>query len=129
MAFKNKFIRNTLTGQSFRFLKTAKDTNGELLEMESAYQPHSPEPAPHFHPQQTEDFTIVSGELTVRLNGQVTIYKQGDKLHVPPMTVHSMWNASGTETVVNWQVRPALDTEFFFETLTGLANDGKASSA
>lgn len=126
MAFKNKFIRNRLTGQSFQFLRTAQDTNGQLLEMESAYQPNSTEPAPHFHPQQTEEFTILSGELTVRMNGQVTVYKTGDKLHVPPMTVHSMWNESGAETVVNWQVRPALDSEFFFETLTGLANDGKA---
>jgi mannose-6-phosphate isomerase-like protein (cupin superfamily) len=125
MAYQDKYIRNTLTGQSFRFLQTARDTAGQLLEIESAYRAHSSEPTPHYHPIQTEDFTIMVGELTVRINGQVTVFKTGDKIHIPPNTVHSMWNASDTETVVNWQIRPALDTEYFFETVTGLANDGK----
>lgn len=125
MAYVNKTIANKVTGQTIRFIKTAKDTNGQLLEMESTYTAQSTEPAPHYHPHQVEDFTVMSGELTVRIDGALKTLRQGDKLHVPQNTVHSMWNQSGKQTVVNWQVKPAMDTEYFFETATGLANDGK----
>jgi quercetin dioxygenase-like cupin family protein len=125
MAYKNKTISNKITGQTIRFIQTAKDTDGQLLEMESAYNAHSTEPAPHFHPQQAEDFEVLIGELNVRIGGQLTTLRKGDKLHIPQNTVHSMWNPSDHPTVVNWQVRPALDTEYFFETAMGLANDGK----
>ncbi|MDX1667506.1 MAG: cupin domain-containing protein, partial [Saprospiraceae bacterium] len=54
--------------------------------------------------------------------------KQGDALHIPKRKVHSMWNHSGSKTVVNWKVRPAMDTEYFLETATGLANDGKTNA-
>ncbi|GAB4013369.1 cupin domain-containing protein [Spirosoma sp. KCTC 42546] len=128
MAYANKTIRNTLTGQVIRFIKTGKDTAGELLEMEAWYEGQSIEPAPHYHPHQAEDFTILSGELTTKINGQLKTLRAGDKLHIPKNTVHSMWNQSGEKTIVKWQVQPALDTEYFFETATGLANDGKTNA-
>lgn len=125
MAYTNKTIANILTGQAIRFLQTTKDTNGQLLDMEATFRAHSLEPAPHFHPYQAEDFQILSGELTIRVNGLLRTFRQGDYLHIPANTVHSMWNQSDHPTVVNWQVRPALDTEYLFETLTGLSNNGK----
>src|SRR5262252_10073188 len=113
MAYQNKQIQNPIARMSIRFLQTSKDTNGKLLEMEATYSPHSIEPAPHYHPHQEEDFTIVSGEMTVRMNGQLKILKAGDQLHVPKNTVHSMWNnSSETTAVVNWKVTPALTTEY-----------------
>lgn len=127
MAYANKTISNNVTGQTIRFIKTAKDTGGQLLEMESTYAAHSTEPAEHYHPHQVEDFTVMSGELTVRVGGQVKTLRQGDKLHIPQNVVHSMWNQSTENVVVNWQVRPAMDTEQFFETAMGLANDGKVN--
>ncbi|MCE7063860.1 cupin domain-containing protein [Dyadobacter sp. CY326] len=128
MAFKNKFIRNELTGQSYRFLQTSADTNGRLLEIETTYEPNGAEPPAHYHPRQAEDFTVLSGELTVRINAEVKLFRKGDRFQVPAGTVHSMWNASKNETKVNWKVEPALDTEYLFETLTGLANEGKTKS-
>lgn len=128
MAYANKIIRNTITGQVIRFVKTGKDTGGELLEMEASYEGQSIEPAPHYHPKQAEDFMILSGELATKINGQLKTFRAGDKLHIPKNTVHSMWNQSGEKTVVLWHVRPALDTEYFFETATGLANDGKTNA-
>ena len=41
MAFTGKIIRNTKTGQDIKFIQTAKDTEGKLLEMESAYNSNS----------------------------------------------------------------------------------------
>lgn len=52
MAFKGKVIANPVTGQQIKFVQTAKDTGGKLLEMESVYAPASKEPPPHYHPCQ-----------------------------------------------------------------------------
>jgi len=127
MAYKNKILRNSITGQDIRFLQTAADTNGELLEMESTWNSKTGQPPPHFHPKQAEDFTVLEGELHAIINGELKIYKKGDQFHVPAGTIHSMWNAAGEKARVNWKIRPALITENFFETTTGLANDGKTN--
>lgn len=125
MAYKGKRISNPVTGQDLLFLQTATDTAGRLLEIESTYHAASKEPVAHYHPNQDEDFTVLQGVLTVRLNGTLRELKAGDALHIPKTAVHSMWNASAEKTVVNWKVRPALDTEHLLETGTGLAADGK----
>lgn len=125
MAYKNKLIVNPQSGQSIKFLQTAKDTGGNLLEMETTYEGHSKEPPEHYHPHQEEDFTIISGELTVKINGQKKILRAGEHLHIAKHTVHAMWNDSTNKTVVNWKVSPAMDTEYFLEMGMGLANDGK----
>lgn len=127
MAYKNKVINNPKTGQKIRFLQTAKDTNGRLLEMESTLSPFSKEPVAHYHPFQEEDFTVFTGELNVRIDGQLTVLKAGDTLHIDKNVVHSMWNNSNEKTVINWKVQPAFDTENFLETSTGLATDGKTN--
>jgi quercetin dioxygenase-like cupin family protein len=129
MAYRNKVISNPVTGQDIKFLQTSKDTAGELLEMEVIYYSRSKEPAPHYHPYQEEDFKVISGELTVRLGGGVIrTVKAGDSLHILVNQVHSMWNAGDEKTVVNWQVRRALDTEYLLETMAGLAADGKTNT-
>jgi quercetin dioxygenase-like cupin family protein len=128
MAFKGKIISHRGTGQSIRFLQTAKDTDGQLLEMESTFRPHSKEPVPHYHPYQEEFFTVVSGTLSVRMHERVKEFGSGDTLHIPANTVHSMWNNSESQTVVNWKVQPAMETEYLLEAGIGLANDGGPAS-
>jgi quercetin dioxygenase-like cupin family protein len=128
MAYTNKQITNPRTGQTIKFILTSSDTHGEQLEMESSFRPFSKEPLPHYHPVQVEDFLVISGQLMVRMNGRVTTYKKNESFHVPTNVVHSMWNGSGETTVINWKVKPALDTENLFETISGLANDGRTNS-
>lgn len=123
MAYKNKLIINPLSGQMIKFLQTTKDTNGKFLEMESEYRAHSMEPLPHYHPYQEEYFIIEKGQMTVRLEDKVMVLNEGDFLHIPVNTIHSMWNDSASPAVINWKVQPALSTEFFLETVMGLAAD------
>ena len=49
----------------------------------------------------------------------------------PAGSVHTVWNAGGEEEEVHSLVdfRPALRTESVFETVTGLAQDGKTNKA
>jgi len=126
MAYKNKMITNPVVGQHIKFLQTASDTEGKMLEMEASYQPYSKEPPPHYHPYQEEDFIIIKGQMTVRLDGKILLLNENDTLHIPSNTIHSMWNNSSSTAVINWKVRPALTTEFFLETAMGLASDKKA---
>lgn len=128
MAYKGKVLKNPVTGQDITFLKTSKDTHGRLLEMEAVYTAHSTEPFAHYHPAQEEDFMVIEGVLSVKMNGALRLYKAGEQFHIPKGTVHSMWNASADKTVINWQVRPAMDTEYLLETTTGLVNDGKTAA-
>ena len=90
MAYKNKTIANPIVGQNIKFLQTAKDTQGKLLEMEASYRPYSKEPPPHYHPQQQEDFIILKGQMTVRLEGKILLLNENDTLHIPANTIHSM---------------------------------------
>ena len=129
MAYKNKVILNPKTRNEIRFLQTAKDTGGKLLEMESTYFAHSKEPPAHYHPYQGEDFTVLSGEISIRINGKTNILKQGESIHIPANTIHSMWNNSENKTIVNWKVQPAMNTENMLENLIGLAKDNKTNDA
>ncbi len=126
-ALNNRTITNTQTGQTITFLQTAGDTNGHLLEMEAVYKSGAAEPAPHFHPLQTEYFTVISGTLTVRVDGVVKTLHSGQLLRINRNQVHSMWNAGTENAVVNWKVQPALDMEVMLRTFTSLANLGRTN--
>ena len=127
MAYKNKKICNHVTKQDIQFLQVSKDTDGELLEMESTYNSFSKEPTSHYHPYQQENFKVLAGELTVRIDGKLRVLKAGETLHIAKNQVHAMWNNTNSKTVINWQVRPAMNTEALLETSAGLANDGKTN--
>ncbi len=63
--------------------------------------------------------------MTVRIEGKILLLNEGGTLHIPASTIHSMWNNSGSTSVVNWKIQPALSTEYFLETVFGLAADEK----
>lgn len=128
MAYKGKIIRNEVTGQSIRFVTTAKESRGELLEMVTTYAPHSTPPAPHYHPLQHEEFSVLEGELTIMVDERTIILRKGQSIDIPKNCNHSMWNASAAKTIVSWKIAPALNTEYFLEIATGLANDGKVNT-
>jgi quercetin dioxygenase-like cupin family protein len=125
MAYSGKRIVNPLSGQTIKFITTAKDSNGEKLEMISSWLPHSQKPVEHYHPNQEEYFKVIEGELTININRQIKVLKKGEVIHIPAGTAHVMWNDSSKLAVANWKVLPAYDTEYFLETGVGLAAAGK----
>ena len=114
-------IENPLSGQRLIFRKTAQDTGGELLEVESLYTKPTPSRPPvHYHPRQEERFEVLSGRLSVVVDGQERTLEEGEVLIIPPGAPHKMWAAEAGARV-HWQTRPALRTEALFETRWGLA--------
>ncbi len=60
------------------------------------------------------------------VDGQERTLEEGEVLILPPGVPHQMW-AAQAGVRVNWQTRPALKTEAFFETVWGLAKDSKVN--
>ena len=126
MAKTGDVLDNPFTGQSLTFRRTAADTGGELLEVESCWATPGPEPPEHHHPRQQEHFEVLEGALRVRMGGTERTLAAGDTIDVPAGTAHSMWNPGPGRTRALWQTRPALRTEGFFELVWGLARTAHA---
>ncbi|RFS22570.1 cupin domain-containing protein [Chitinophaga silvatica] len=121
--YDDQTIKNVITGQIVKFLTS--DTGSDTLEMESLYLPFSIEPPVHYHPYQDEYIKVLEGELTVRMDGEINIYRSGSAIHIKKNTRHSIWNSGFRETIVNWKVDPALETAEFLRTMTQLSNSGE----
>ena len=125
MAYTGKVIESPDT--RFVFEKTARETNGELLRFEQFVQKeHAPVPA-HVHGRQEERFVVLSGRMGVRAAGKDSVLGPGEEVVVPPGTPHTFWNASPDDEVLHHvvELRPALRSEAFFETVFGLQRDGR----
>jgi len=125
MARAGEKIYNPVQGDWIVFRETARDTNGELMSGELIVSPHGSNPL-HFHPIQEEHFKVLSGTLGVQVGDEQRSLGEGEEALVPPGTPHGWYNKAGQEEVrVLVELRPALNTEIFFETLYGLARDGR----
>jgi quercetin dioxygenase-like cupin family protein len=124
MARAGEEIYNPVQGDWIVFTQTARDTSGELLSAELLVSPRGGNPL-HVHPRQEEHFKAVSGTLGVQAGEEHRSLGEGEEAVVPPGTPHRWWNDADEEAHVLIELRPALNTETFFETLYGLARDGK----
>lgn len=79
----------------------------------------------HIHPNGTECFTVVRGELRMRLDGAEHGVEPGTRVVVPPNTPHDWWNAGSETAYVILEVDPGGRFEAMIRNLFGLAADGK----
>ena len=114
------------TGERMIFRKTAKETDGELLQLDWIGKAGWKAGPLHVHPYQEERFEVISGTLGSHVAGVERIHEAGEVVAAPAGSVHRVWNAGGEEEVHTLvEFRPTLRTEDLFETLFGLARDGK----
>jgi quercetin dioxygenase-like cupin family protein len=69
MANVGDVIRNKEAGIKMVFIKTAKETDGELLKIDMFVSPCGYVVYEHFHPIQDEAFEIISGTLRFCVDG------------------------------------------------------------
>ncbi len=104
-------LTNPFTGQTIEFVTDSE----ELLVMESTYKPGgAPAPA-HFHPDQEETFTVLSGAVETVVDGEPRTLREGDVLVIPAGTPHVFGGHATEPGTVRWETRPALRTREFFE--------------
>jgi quercetin dioxygenase-like cupin family protein len=129
MAKAGDELVNPVTGLRTVFRKTAQDTKGELLQVDWIGEPGWTTGPDHVHPRQEERFEVLSGKLGLRVGGVERVHGSGDVIVAPAGAPHAAWNAGDDEVHVLVDFRPALRTETAFETLAGLARDGKTNRA
>src|SRR3712207_5355976 len=86
---------NEVTGLRTIFRKTAPDTEGELLQVDSMRKPGWSAGPKHVHREQLERFTVISGALGVHVDGDERVFAPGGVAEVPAGAVHTAWNAGG----------------------------------
>ena len=125
MAHAGTTIEHALTGQRMTFGRTASDTGGKLLQTESSIRAGTSLETLHVHPGQEERFTVLAGTMRFIVGGQERMAQAGQEVVVPAGTPHTFGSAGPDEARYRAEDRPALQSEGFFETYFGLAQDGK----
>ena len=127
MAKTNQVIENKTFGDKAKFLITAEDSKGELLKAELWCKPGGEGPPLHYHPIQSERFEVVSGELSIMCNGNKMVLKSGETFTVNANEPHKWWNGLNEELIAIAELRPAMKTEYFLETIYSLDVQGKTN--
>lgn len=125
MPAKGQILKNPDTGDIYEFLETAKDTNGQRVTMKMTLKSKGELVPDHFHALQDEHFEIVSGNLTVLLDGKKQVLTHGEKITLPKNKPHNHYNAHNESVVFVQSVTPALDFDYLLENIIGLTIDGK----
>jgi mannose-6-phosphate isomerase-like protein (cupin superfamily) len=127
MAKAGDTIESPPTGARIRFLKTARDTNGELLQIDDVMKGGGRVAIEHIHPYIEERFEILSGTARFSTRGQQRDVGAGETVVVPAGTPHVWGNPNEDEVHLIIEFRPALRMEEWLETFFGLQQDGKAN--
>ncbi|MEO5905935.1 MAG: cupin domain-containing protein [Saprospiraceae bacterium] len=85
-------ISNPRTGQTMLFLKTAAETNGEVLQIECVSPPSGVGEPEHIHPKQESFVKMISGSCTFSIDGREQILNAGQTLTIQPNVRHHFWN-------------------------------------
>jgi mannose-6-phosphate isomerase-like protein (cupin superfamily) len=113
MARAGQTVVNPATGERVTFVKTAADTQGELLELELEWPRPGGRAPEHVHPEMEERYEVVEGTAAFRIAGEHTTAGPGDVVTVAPGTPHLAWNPTAEPVRLKVQFRPALRWEEF----------------
>ena len=128
MARTGQSIENPVTGQRIVWVQTAADTAGASLCFDLYLRAGAAVSAEHRHLRQIEHFVVIGGDLRVTVDRPFRTTWGSETRRPWKLARRSRWvNVSNADTHVRVTLSPALDTETFFETLFGLARDGKTN--
>jgi len=128
MAIVGESIENPLSGERITWVETAASSTGEVLAFDLEMQPGAAVAAEHRHLDQEERFAVTAGSINVSIDGAERMLSAGETAVVPPGVAHRWSNVAAERAVVRVELRPALESEVFFETLFGLARDGRTNA-
>lgn len=99
-------LNDPLTGQHLQFMRTGKQTGGQLLEVEVLLDPGARVPR-HLHLRQDERVEVLEGSVSIQLGQQQRQLTEGESIQVPRRTLHRVRNSHDGRTRFLLQVRPA----------------------
>lgn len=120
-------LENPITGEVMIFHRTAADSDGEAVVVETIVHPDGFVAAAHVHPHQSERFEVLEGRLGLRIGRETVEARPGEILVVEPGTPHRFWNPGAAEVRFLCEVRPALEFESLVETMFALAAEGRTN--
>ncbi|HEX2502561.1 MAG TPA: cupin domain-containing protein [Miltoncostaeaceae bacterium] len=82
----------------------------------------------HRHPALVERFTVLEGELTLKLHGETRILREGETAVVEPGVWHDWWNAGDRDARVRVEITPGERFAHMIETMFGLARLGHTNA-
>jgi quercetin dioxygenase-like cupin family protein len=103
------------------FRRTAAETNGEVMEFDFFLPVGHESAQEHLHPKQEERFEVISGRVRGRIADEEQVRETGETAVMPRGVKHFWWNDGDEEAHLRVEVRPALRTEEFYETMASLA--------
>lgn len=118
-------MTNPASGESIEVEAIGRDDTGPFVRGRLLVAPGGSGPPRHVHPNHGERFEVLSGELTVHLDGERRMLSEGEAVVVPPGTSHGFENATGEPVVFVGTIRPLSRITHVIATLFGLAHDGK----
>jgi mannose-6-phosphate isomerase-like protein (cupin superfamily) len=126
MATVGDVIEIPRTGEKFVFLRRARDTQGEVFEIEFFVREFALVAArPHIHATTEERLQVIAGTARVQMGREEQIVGAGEAVVIPAGMVHSIRRQGEEFLHFRLQMRPAMKIETMFETLIGLHHDGK----
>jgi mannose-6-phosphate isomerase-like protein (cupin superfamily) len=117
---KTGFVFTTPTGERFQVMRSRTDTSGAFAQVHFDLVPGGHAPRAHVHPHQEESFQVISGTLTVMLNGKEKQVSAGETVMIPPGTPHQPFNRGDSEMRSIAQIKPAGRLALFFGQMAGL---------
>jgi mannose-6-phosphate isomerase-like protein (cupin superfamily) len=103
-------LHDVLTGQHVTILRTSRDTNGQLLQLEVRLDPGGWVPL-HVHVRQDERVEVLEGSLTIRVAGKERLLAVGNSVDVPRRKMHTVRNAGNGDVLFLMEARPARHLE------------------
>lgn len=119
-------VVNPATGERVRFLRTAEETGGELLEMEDTWPSATHTVAEHVHPAMEERWNVLEGKVAFRIGGRERVLGPGEAITAGPGVPHSSRNVGGGPVRLRIEMRPGLRWEEFVRRLFAIADDPEA---
>lgn len=118
-------LENPVTGEVLIFHRTAAQTDGESVLVETVLRPGAIVAAAHVHPHQTERFEVLAGLVGLRVGREEVMAEAGDAVTVEPGTPHRFWNAGDDELVCSGYVRPPDNLEYYLtQVFTSMRENG-----
>lgn len=120
MLTPNQTLDMTPIGMVFHITKTPAETNGQSLEMEWELLPKAGGTPVHIHPNATETYRVIEGQLELNVNGMWMLMQQGDSMTVPVGTPHTFRNPTDDLVRVYNTHSPAMQFGDYFEGLNAI---------